>query len=81
MTTYRPKAREMVGFNKNWDTGNVVEAAEEKTVNLQEEIPEEEAAVEGEEVQHMNAEEEIGEEKKKQKRILACARMKKVKKV
>ena len=44
MTIYRPKAREMAGFNKNWwDTGNVVEAAEEKTVNLQEEIPEEEA--------------------------------------
>ena len=43
MTTYRPKAREMVGFNKNWDTGNVVEAAEEQTANLQEEIPEEEA--------------------------------------
>ena len=66
MTIYRPKAREMAGFNKNWwDTGNVVEAAEEKTVNLQEEIPEEEAAVEGEEVQHLNAEEEIGEEKEK----------------
>ena len=29
----------------------------------------------------MKAEEEIGEEKKKQKRILACARMKKVKKI
>ena len=43
MTIYRPKAREMAGFNKNWDTGNVVEAAEEKTANLQEEIPEEEA--------------------------------------
>ena len=57
MTKDRPKARKMVGFNKNWDTEDVVEAAEEKTVNLQqrmqEEMTEEEAAVDEEEVQHL----------------------------
>ena len=54
MTKDRPKARKMAGFNKNWD---VVEAAEERTVNLQqrmqEEMTEEEAAVDEEEVQHL----------------------------
>ena len=30
MTIYRPKAREMAGFNKNWDTENVVGTAAEK---------------------------------------------------
>ena len=53
MTIYRPKAREMVGFNKNWDKEDVVEAAEERTVNpqqrMQEEMTEEEAAKKREE--------------------------------
>ena len=40
MTIYRPKAHEMAGFNKNWDTEDLVEAGEERTVNLQQRMPE-----------------------------------------
>ena len=40
MTIYRPKAREMAGFNKNWDTEDVIEAGEERTVNLQQRMQE-----------------------------------------
>ena len=41
MATSRPKACEMAGFDKNWDTEDLVEAAEERTVNLQQRMQEE----------------------------------------
>ena len=35
MAIYRPKAREMAGFNTNWEMANIDEAAEEITVIVQ----------------------------------------------
>ena len=41
MAMYRPKAREMAGFNNNWDTEDLVEVEEERNVSLQKRMQEE----------------------------------------
>ena len=67
---YRPKAREMEGFNKNWETEDLVEVEEERNVSLQERMQEEkiERGGDSEEPELQSHQERAGIEKVKERK-------------